>query len=175
MASKKANPLPTTSSPRTQAVHADVTIRRAGPEHLEAMVGLLGSLFALEADFDFDPARQFQGLGLLLDNPRACVLVAVAGTETVGMCTGQLVISTAEGGPAALVEDVVVRADMQAQGLGRLLVDAVSAWAASLGVRRLQLLADHSNTAALGFYERIGWQSTNLVCLRKRQTIGENG
>ncbi|MBU1247373.1 MAG: GNAT family N-acetyltransferase [Proteobacteria bacterium] len=156
-------------------MHADVTIERARPEHLEAMVELLKSLFAREADFDFDPARQFQGLGLLLNDPRACVLAAEVNGETVGMCTGQLVISTAEGGPAALVEDVVVREDMQSRGLGCCLVDAVSEWAASHGVHRLQLLADHSNTSALGFYERIGWKPTNLVCLRKRQTIGVNG
>jgi ribosomal protein S18 acetylase RimI-like enzyme len=31
----------------------------------------------------------------------------------------------------------------------------------------LQLLADKNNLPALNFYQKQGWQSTQLVCLRK--------
>ena len=42
------------------------------------------------------------------------------------MCTVQTLISTAEGGPVGLVEDVIVRADYRGHGIGaRLLTEAI--------------------------------------------------
>ena len=130
------------------------------------MVGLLDLLFAIEADFRPDPARQRQGLALLLDDGRARVLVAEWADGVVGMCTGQLVVSTAEGGPALLVEDVVVDPDHRGRGVGSALLAALTDWARGHGVRRLQLLADGNNGPALAFYDRLGWRATALVCRR---------
>lgn len=152
---------------------APVTIRPADAADLPAMVGLLGELFALEADFQPDPAAQARGLALLLGDPRARLLVAEAGGQgVVGMCSGQMLISTAEGGPAAVVEDVVVLSGWRGCGVGRALLDAVAAWAAGRGAVRLQLLADRHNAPALAFYARTGFASTQLVCLRRRETPG---
>jgi ribosomal protein S18 acetylase RimI-like enzyme len=142
------------------------TVRAARPTDVERMVGLLDQLFALEADFRPDPARQQQGLALLLDDERARVLVAERADGVVGMCTGQLVVSTAEGGPALLVEDVVVDPHHRGRGIGRALLAALADWASGRGVRRLQLLADGNNGPALAFYDRLGWQATALVCRR---------
>ena len=141
-------------------------VRAARPTDLARMVSLLDLLFAIEADFRPDPARQRQGLTLLLDDERARVLVAERADGVVGMCTGQLVVSTAEGGPALLVEDVVVDPDHRGRGVGRALLAALADWARGRGVRRLQLLADGSNGPALAFYDRLGWRATALVCRR---------
>ena len=135
-------------------------------EDLERLVGLLDLLFTIEADFRPDPARQQQGLALLLGEERARVLVAERADGVVGMCTGQLVVSTAEGGPALLVEDVVVDPDHRGRGVGRALLAALADWARGRGVRRLQLLADGTNGSALAFYDRLGWLATALVCRR---------
>ena len=143
-----------------------ITVRPARMEDLERLVGLLDLLFAIEADFRPDPARQRQGLALLLDDVRARVLVAERADGVVGMCTGQLVVSTAEGGPALLVEDVVVDPDHRGRGVGRALLAALADWARGRGVRRLQLLADGNNGPALAFYDRLGWRATALVCRR---------
>ena len=143
-----------------------LTVRPARMEDLERLVGLLGLLFAMEEDFCFDAARQRQGLALLLDDERARVLVAERAGGVVGMCTGQLVVSTAEGGPALLVEDVVVDPDHRGRGVGSALLAALADWARGRGVRRLQLLADGSNGPALAFYDRLGWRATALVCRR---------
>ena len=142
------------------------TVRAARPTDVERMVGLLALLFALEADFRPDPARQRQGLILLLGDERARVLVAERADGVVGMCTGQLVVSTAEGGPALLVEDVVVDAGHRGRGVGSALLAALTDWARGHGVRRLQLLADGNNGPALAFYDRLGWRATALVCRR---------
>jgi len=144
------------------------SIRNATAADLDALVRLLGVLFSIEADFRADPARQRRGLEQMLEDPeRRAVLVAERGGAVIGMATAQLVISTAEGAPSAVVEDVVIEAAERGRGAGRALLEAIEAWARSRGATRMQLLADRENVAALRFYERMGWRSTQLVCLRR--------
>ncbi len=83
------------------------------------------------------------------------------------MCTVQILISTAEGGKAGLLEDLVVAKSWRGQGLGAALLAAAEAWSVKQGLTRLQLLADATNGLALGFYRRQGWSGTRLVALRK--------
>jgi GNAT superfamily N-acetyltransferase len=144
------------------------SIRNATAADLDALVRLLGVLFSIEADFRPDPARQRRGLERMLEDPeRRAVLVAERGGAVIGMATAQLVISTAEGAPSAVVEDVVIEPAERGRGAGRALLEAIEAWARSRGATRMQLLADRENVAALRFYERMGWRSTKLVCLRR--------
>lgn len=143
------------------------TFRPARHEDVDQLVALLRLLFAVEEDFSFDAGKQRQGLVMLLHTKGGCILVAEAVGRVIGMCTGQVVISTAEGGPAVLVEDMVVDPAHRRRGVGRALIKAMTRWAEEQGATRLQLLADRNNPPALAFYERIGWQSTALICLRQ--------
>jgi len=146
----------------------DVFIRAARPDDLEALVRLLGILFSIEADFRPEAERQRSGLSLMLAEPeRRVVFVAELAGEVVGMVTVQLLVSTAEGGLAALVEDMVVDPAQRFRGVGRRLLGAAEAWAGERGARRLQLLADRENDGALRFYVREGWRFTQLFCLRR--------
>jgi ribosomal protein S18 acetylase RimI-like enzyme len=145
----------------------NAVIRRAGPEDIPALLGLLRLLFSIEKDFVFNAAKQERGLRLLLAESRAAVFVAEKDGQVAGMCTGQLLISTAQGGLSALLEDVVIAPDWQGRGIGRRLAAAAEAWAVSQGASRIQLLADRSNTPALAFYQKIGLQTTAMICLRK--------
>jgi len=104
----------------------------------------------------------------VLDNDRGGILVAEEAGQVVGMCTGQVVISTAEGGPAVLVEDMVVDSAHRGRGIGRALMAAMAGWGLEQGATRLQLLADKNNFPALSFYQRIGWRMTALICLRQQ-------
>jgi ribosomal protein S18 acetylase RimI-like enzyme len=36
------------------------------------------------------------------------------------------------------------------------------------GVTRLQLLTERTNFQALAFYDKIGWESTKLICMRRK-------
>lgn len=146
-----------------------VTIRTANPSDIAQLVALLQELFTIEKDFVFDPIKQANGLDLLLKSDKDCILVAESSkvNKVVGMCTIQTLISTAEGGQVGLLEDLIVAAGFRHQGIGsKLLAEAVY-WAERQGLKRLQLLADKNNLSALGFYEKQGWLSTELVCLRK--------
>jgi ribosomal protein S18 acetylase RimI-like enzyme len=143
-------------------------IRSAREEDLPALVELLALLFAIEADFRADEARQRRGLTTLLADPeRRAVLVAEANGAVVGMVTGQLVVSTAEGAPSCWVEDLVVEEAWRGRGLGRALLEAIEVWARRLGATRLQLVADRDNAPALACYRRLGWRLTRLVALQR--------
>ncbi|MDU9049286.1 MAG: GNAT family N-acetyltransferase [Candidatus Electrothrix sp. Rat3] len=149
-----------------------ILIRRAREEDLTGLVFLLEVLFSIEKDFTFNADTQKRGLRLLLQRPDTAVLVAERQGRIIGMCTAQLLISTAEGGLSTLVEDVVILPAWQAQGTGRRLMDAIAEWSALQGATRIQLLADRNNTRALGFYNRIGYRPTDLICLRKIKGAG---
>ncbi len=145
------------------------TIRTATSADIPQLVALLNALFAIEADFYFDPDKQTHGLNLLLASAKDRIFVAASlkDNKVLGLCTVQTLISTAEGGPVGLLEDLIVAANFRHQGIGaKLLAEAVN-WAECQGLKRLQLLADKNNGAALDFYQKQGWQATQLVCLRK--------
>ncbi|MDD1635253.1 MAG: GNAT family N-acetyltransferase [Methylococcaceae bacterium] len=146
-----------------------ITLRTAKPSDIPQLVELLKELFTIEADFDFDEDKQARGLNLLLKSEKDCILVAelLSDNRVLGMCTVQTLISTAQGGAVGLLEDLIVAADFRHQGIGaKLLAEAVN-WANCQGLKRLQLLADKNNLPALNFYQKQGWNSTQLVCLRK--------
>ena len=151
-----------------------IVIRPARHGDLDTLVALLQTLFALEQDFTPQPQRQRIGLQRFLDGcgKHRCMLVAEIDGQVVGMATLQVLISTAEGGPVGLVEDVVIQESFRSVGVGRQLMCALDAWAATRGLTRLQLLADGDNQPALAFYRRIGWAPTQLICLRKSDLGG---
>ncbi len=149
----------------TQSPHHDV--RTAADADIPELVALLQDLFAIETDFQGDPAKQERGLRQLLASPTGRIWVAAEADRIVGMCTAQVLVSTAEGGAVALVEDVVVAADRRGRGIGRQLLEALEGWARREGLSRLQLLADRDNHSALDFYRCLGWSETRLIALRK--------
>lgn len=146
-----------------------VNIRPAVSSDIEALTSLLKILFTVEEDFFFNRTLQRRGLELMLSNERGCVLVAEVNGQVAGMCSGQLTISTAEGGPALLLEDMIVHEEYRGRGLGMQLIEKVAEWGKTNGASRLQLLADRNNSPALGFYNKLGWQITELICLRKHK------
>lgn len=145
-----------------------VRFRGAEPRDVPRLVALIGELFAIETEFTADPARQEKGVRALLASSGAHILAAEVDSGIVGMCTVQLTVSTAEGGPSGLIEDVVVDRAWRGKGIGRALLDEAEAWARAQGASRVQLLADQRNGPALDFYAGRGWTLTPMVCLNKK-------
>ena len=144
-------------------------IRPATENDLPSLLFLLKQLFSIEEDFLFDAEKQTRGLELLLQQENGQILVAERDGRVVGMATGQLLVSTAEGNLALLIEDVVVAPSHQGYGIGSALLQAVGDWGRAFGAVRMQLLADLENSQALQFYSKEKWQQTQLICLRKYQ------
>jgi len=148
-------------------VQHDLTVRAATVADIARMAELLGQLFAIESDFAADADTQRRGLELLLGAGDHCVLVAETDGFVVGMCTAQLLVSTAEGAPKALLEDLVVDADHRGHRIGSCLLREAERWAQARGATRIDLLADQKNHRALAFYTRENWRRTELVALQK--------
>ena len=146
----------------------NLEIRRAETSDIPGLALLLEQLFAIEADFDFDEKLQEKGLAMMLGSTgNRCVMAARIGGQIAGMCTAQLVVSTAEGGLSALVEDLVVDECYRGQGVGSRLLEAVEKWCVENGAKRIQLLADATNEKGLEFYRKKNWNRTKMICLRK--------
>ena len=148
--------------------HIEHIVREARNEDIPALIRLLEELFSIEKDFIFCPEVQKRGIKLLIRSADDRIFVAEIDKNVVGMCSVQILISTANGGKVGLVEDVVVSKNYQGHGVGRTLMSEIDNYAKELGLSRLQLLADKNNHLAIGFYKNMGWGNTNLICLRKQ-------
>lgn len=144
------------------------TIDFATADDLEAMADLLAELFTLESDFQPERHKQLAGLRLILDNPAiGRLFVLRVDGQVNGMANALFTVSTAEGRPVILLEDVIVKAAHRGGGLGRKLVEHILDWAAANGLPRVTLLADKDNAPALAFYEQLGFEYSAMRVLRK--------
>ena len=144
----------------------------ATPADLDAMADLLAELFTLESDFQPEREKQLRGLRLILENPQiGRLFVLRVDNQVAGMANALITISTAEGCPVLLLEDVIVRAKYRGQKLGRCLVEHVLDWARDNGMPRVTLLADKDNSPALAFYALLGFEASAMTVLRKKLSL----
>jgi GNAT superfamily N-acetyltransferase len=146
----------------------NITYNEAIETDIADLVSLLSVLFSIEKDFNPDLTKQQKGLELLIKN-NATTTIQVARNsagKVIGMVTAQLVISTAQGAASAWIEDMVVDSSHRRLGVGKQLLEHTLAWAKSKGATRAQLLVDIANTDALGYYEHLKWESTQLQARR---------
>lgn len=140
------------------------TIENAVSADVPALINLLAILFGIEADFQADKMKQEKGLALLIAKPENAVIKIAKNQQglIVGMVSAQLVISTAQGSPSAWIEDMVIDEKHRSEGVGKKLLEEALMWAKKKGATRAQLLVDTENTPALGYYQHLGWETTQL-------------
>jgi GNAT superfamily N-acetyltransferase len=143
---------------------------------IDAMADLLHELFTLESDFRPKREKQLAALRWILDHPdHGRLFVLRHAGRVIGMANALISISTAEGGPVLILEDVIVAASHRGGGHGRRLVEHVLAWAATEGMSRVTLLADRDNAAALRFYQALGFDESAMVVRRFRIPMADPG
>ena len=144
-----------------------IRIGRAVLDDVPELASLLGLLFSQERDFHPDIRRQRRGLRRIIQNPEVGeIVVARSEGRVIGMVSLLFTISTAEGGPAAWLEDCVVAPGHRQRGVGSRLILHSRGIARRRGIRRLTLLVDYSNGRALRFYGRHGFTRSTMVPLR---------
>lgn len=146
----------------------NISFEQATSADIGDLVSLLATLFSIEKDFNPDFSRQEKGLALLIESPNtgAICIAKNANGKVIGMVSAQLVISTAQGAASAWVEDMVVNEAYRGQGIGKQLLQKALDWAKTKGATRAQLLVDLSNTEALGYYQHLQWETTQLQARR---------
>jgi GNAT superfamily N-acetyltransferase len=143
------------------------TLGSAARSDLPRLVELLGLLFSQEREFTPDPDKQSEALeAILADRSRGRIFVAREGSELVGMASLLYTISTAEGGKAALLEDLIVDPKHRRKGIGSKLINYVIQQARAEGVLRITLLTDLENDTALGLYRKLGFVDSPMQPMR---------
>jgi len=139
----------------------------ARPEELPQLVALLGILFSQESEFTPDDAKQARALEKILsDETVGRIYVAREGGKVVAMATLLYTISTAEGGMAALLEDVIVLPGQRGRGVGSALLRHALAEARKQGVLRVTLLTDAQNERAQRLYSKLGFARSTMTAMR---------
>jgi GNAT superfamily N-acetyltransferase len=146
---------------------SDLRFEPATARDLPQLVGLLGILFEHEAEFTPNAAKQEAALKMIFADPRiGTVYVARDGKRVVAMASLLYTVSTAEGGKAALFEDLVVSPDYRKQGIGARLLEHVIAQARAQGLVRLTLLTDMQNEQAQVLYRKLGFVGSPMKPMR---------
>jgi GNAT superfamily N-acetyltransferase len=133
------------------------TLGSAARSDIPRLVELLGLLFSQEREFTPDPEKQGEALeAILADRTRGRIFVARVGNEVVGMASLLYTISTAEGGKAALFEDLIVDPKHRGKGIGSQLIEYVIQQARAEGVLRI----------TLGLYRKLGFVDSPMQPMR---------
>jgi GNAT superfamily N-acetyltransferase len=146
---------------------SEVTIDFATMEDLPGLVRLLQTLFEQEAEFVPRPERQTRALELILGSKdRGRIFAARFGDKLVGMVSLLETVSTAEGGLAVWLEDLVVEPTFRGRKIGTALVRTALDYCKSRDVKRVTLLTDRDNSQAHRFYFRFGFFASTMIPLR---------
>lgn len=131
---------------------------KARAAELPQLVELLALLFAQEAEFSPNTRKQEHALKMILDDPSlGTVYVARDGRTVLAMVSVLESVSTAEGGRAGLLEDMVVLPAARGKGVGKALLDHAIDRSREKGLLRLTLLTDSDNATARGLYAQAGF------------------
>jgi ribosomal protein S18 acetylase RimI-like enzyme len=144
-----------------------VDLGLARSKELPQLVELLGILFSQEAEFKPDAAKQARALQKILSDPSiGTVYVAREHDSVIAMANLLYTISTAEGGRAALFEDLIVHPEHRGRGVARSLVAFIIEDARRRGVLRLTLLTDMQNERAQALYRKLGFADSSMKPMR---------
>ena len=145
-----------------------VRIEPATIEDLEGLTDLLIALFEEEEDFEPDREKQEHGLRLILEQPRHGRIFALRNDHTIiGMVNILFTVSTAAGGMAVLMEDVIVHPEHRGQGYGTKLLDYVTEFVRIKKFRRITLLTDRTSKDSRRFFEQNGFALSGMIPMRK--------
>ena len=136
-------------------------------DELPQLVALLTILFSEESEFSPDYEKQTRALEkILADQSVGTIYVARDEGQVVAMASLLYTVSTAEGGTAALFEDLVVQPTHRGQGIATALAGFAIAEARSRGVLRITLLTDMQNERAQALYRRLGFIDSSMKPMR---------
>jgi ribosomal protein S18 acetylase RimI-like enzyme len=106
-----------------------------------------------------DPTADFHRA---LDGPTSTVL----GARRDGALIGTVMVG--HDGHRGWVYYLAVDAQYQGEGIGSALMAAAETWLRSRGALKIQLMVRTGNDEALGFYDKIGYEESDVRVLSRR-------
>ncbi len=145
----------------------NIIIREADPGDIEDICRLLALLFEQEAEFKPDYAKQKTGVSEIISNPRNGMFIVIEEAGRIKGCASLLfLVSTALGGKAAILEDMVIEPEARDRGLGSQMLKKAISCAKEQGCSRLTVLTDGNNLKAQSFYIKNGFKQSPMTPMR---------
>lgn len=149
----------------------EVVVRPGREKDLDAVVDLVVEVAAegrwLGSEMPVDRHRRHRRLREALHDQRTAVLVA----EADGSIVGELEIEVAGYGVADL--GMLVTGAWRGRGVGTALLRSGIQWARGAGAHKVALQVWPHNDAAIGLYEKFGFQREGLLRRHYRRRNGE--
>jgi ribosomal protein S18 acetylase RimI-like enzyme len=121
---------------------------------LEDSPSAFGSTYLRESQFTDE---EWDARAANLNGERCIGYLALDGDESCGIA---LCVLEEEDSLKADLISMWVAPEYRRAGVGRLLVDAIAAWASGRGAKKLDLMVTSRNDAAMEFYRRNGFSMT---------------
>ena len=134
-----------------------LTLKPAYAEHEQAVVALWRAC-DLVAPYN-DPVADFR---FARAGPASDVLV---GVDDAGEVAGSVMVG--HDGHRGWLYYVAAHPDWRGKGVGRRMVEEAEEWLRQRGIAKAQLLVRDTNTAVIGFYERLGFEVAPRVVMSR--------
>lgn len=141
-----------------QAVAAFELLIRPAAAADEAAVVALWKACGLVVSYN-DPGADFR---FARAGQASDVLVGVDGD---GRPVGSVMVG--HDGHRGWLYYVTADPEMRARGIGRRMVEAAEAWLRERGVRKAQLLVRRTNAGVTAFYERLGFEHSDVLIMQR--------
>jgi ribosomal protein S18 acetylase RimI-like enzyme len=131
-----------------------ITLRHLGPDDLDILLGVQEGLFD-------NPVRPDQAK-MFLEDPLHDMVVALAGSQVVGMASGQ-VLYHPDKAPAYFINEVGVRDAFQRRGIATRMCALLRQIADTHGCEGIWLATEGDNVAARGLYRSMKARETSDI------------
>jgi ribosomal protein S18 acetylase RimI-like enzyme len=142
--------------------HMSVVVKRLEPtdfNKFQALILIFEEVFEMK-DFRM-PSEQY--LQALLTKDSFFVLVALLDEQVVGGLTAYTLQQYYSERPLVYIYDLAVTSRYQRQGIGKMLVDGITAYCKGIGVEEVFVQADQEDQHAIEFYQATGGIAEQVV------------
>ena len=139
-------------------------IQTANRDHLDAIITLLADDKLGTTRENTNRKKPYEkAFREIQQDPNACILVAIVGSEVVGCLQLNILANlTLTGTKRGLIEGVRVDKSLQGQGVGRALFDAAIAICIEKQCKLIQLTTNKARPDAAVFYKKLGFVGSHI-------------
>lgn len=130
------------------------TIRKAGPDDLEAVYRMISAL----SNKTFDRVGFSQVYARNINSPDCFYCIAEQERKAIGFISLHIQQLLHHCGPVGEIQEFYIDPDYRGKGLGKLLMNEIKSYATAQGVKSLEVASNKRREENVAVYERLGFQ-----------------